>query len=80
MEDSTVHVLILLPLGHTRFLHSLVMTISVTLVIMDQGIILQPSTLMTHCGMVRGVALLVAAVSSTPFHYSTSLLPQMTWT
>ena len=78
----SVLVLILLPLGHIMFPPSLVVTISVTLVIVDQDIISLPSILMTHCGMVRGVALLVAAVSSTPLHGSASFylnLPQMTW-
>ena len=83
-EDLTVAVLILMPLGHMRFLHSWVMITSVTLVIMDQELIAIAliSTSMTHCGMVRGVALLAAAVSSTPLHCSTSLylkLPQTTW-
>ena len=58
------------------------MTISVTLVIVDQDIISQHSILMTYCGRVRGVALLEAAVSSTPLHGSVSLylnLPQITW-
>ena len=58
------------------------MPISVILVIVDHDIALQPFTLMTHCGTVRGVALLVAAVSSTLLHGSVSLcvnLPQMTW-
>ena len=58
------------------------MTTSATQVIVDQDIVSQPSTLMTHCGMVRGVALLAAAVSSILLHGSVSLylnLPQMTW-
>ena len=82
MGSITVLLLIQLLIGHMRFPPSLVLTISVTLVIVDQDLILQHSTLMTHSGMVRGVALLAAAVSSTPLHGFASLylnLPQTTW-
>ena len=41
--------LILMPLEHMRFPPSLIKIISVTLVVMDQDLVLQCSTLMTHC-------------------------------
>ena len=45
----SVLVLILMPLEHMRFPPSLIKIISVTLIIVDQDLVLQTSTLMTHC-------------------------------
>ena len=56
--------------------------ISVTLVAIHQGVMLLPSTSMTHFGMVRDVLLIAAAVSLTLLPGSVSLYsnpPQTTW-
>ena len=78
---TTVPVLIQVKLDPTPLPHSLIMTISVILVAINLVIIQICSMLMTHCGVVRDVLLLAAAVRSTLLHGSVSLylnLPQMT--
>ena len=60
----------------------LITTTSVTLETLDLVLALPPTTLMTHCGMVRDVAVQAPAVSSTHLHGSVSLYPSiqvMTW-
>ena len=51
--------------GHIKFLPSLGITISVTLAILDLATHALKYTKTIHCGMVRGVVLLVPAANST---------------
>ena len=77
---TIVPVLTQVSLGPIQLPPSLETTISVTLGTMCLATDLA-SILTTHCGMVRGVALLAAAASSTPLHGSVNLYlnpPQMT--
>ena len=63
-------------------LAQLITPTSVTLEILDLDISLPPTISMTHCGMVRDVAVQACAVSSTHLRGSVSLYPSlqvMTW-
>ena len=67
--------------GLTKFLHLLIMTISVILGTLDLAITLN-TTLMTHCGMVRVATAQAPAVSSTlrlGFAHLYPSLQMMTW-
>ena len=81
-QTGTVPVPTLMSPGLIKFLHLLITTTSVTLETLDLDITLPPTTLMTHCGMVRDVTVQAPAVSSTHLHGSVSLYPSLqviTW-
>ena len=81
-HTGTVPVPTLISPGLIKFLHLLITATSVTLETLDLDIALTDTTLMTHCGMVRDVAVQAPAVSSTLLCGSVSLYPSlqvMTW-
>ncbi len=79
---KVLNVLVVRPIGPTKYLHSLTITTFVILEILDPTLILALTTLRILYGMARGVASLARAVNSTLPHGSVYLylnLPVRTW-